>query len=70
MQFFAMTKFYMRRRGDDKLKSEKCGIIFICHLERSVAESKNLLVMCSLSAVCMTHPSPPLAKGDLGGIWM
>ena len=33
-------------------------------------ELKNLLAMCSLSVVRMTHPSPPLAKGDLGGMWL
>ena len=41
----------------------------LCHLERSVAESKDLLAMCSLSVVYITYPSPPLAKGDLGGMW-
>ena len=35
------------------MKTEKYGIIFICHSERSVAESKNLLVVYSLSAVCI-----------------
>jgi hypothetical protein len=34
------------------VKGEKCGI-YICHSERSETKSKNLLAMCSLSAVCI-----------------
>ena len=46
-----------------KVKGERYGIIFICHLERSVAESKDLLAVQPAD----NEEIPRQARNDIQG---